>query len=70
MTAVQITFHQLRAGVFTNADTAYVLSYSVIMLSTDAHNPAVRRKMTAEEFRRMNRGIDDGADLPEELLTR
>ncbi|GMP61785.1 hypothetical protein CsSME_00024113 [Camellia sinensis var. sinensis] len=54
--------------VFTSADTAYVLGYSVIMLNTDAHNPMVKNKMSADDFIRNNRGIDDGKDLPEEFL--
>ncbi|KDP28742.1 hypothetical protein JCGZ_14513 [Jatropha curcas] len=54
--------------VFTSADTAYVLAYSVIMLNTDAHNPMVKNKMSADDFIRNNRGIDDGKDLAEEYL--
>ncbi|KAE8720857.1 Brefeldin A-inhibited guanine nucleotide-exchange protein 2 [Hibiscus syriacus] len=53
---------------FISADTAYVLAYSVIMLNTDAHNPMVKNKMSAEDFITNNRGIDDGKDLPEEYL--
>ncbi|CAJ1949860.1 unnamed protein product [Sphenostylis stenocarpa] len=53
---------------FSSADTAYVLAYSVIMLNTDAHNPMVKNKMSADDFIRNNRGIDDGEDLPEEYL--
>ncbi|KAK1304788.1 Brefeldin A-inhibited guanine nucleotide-exchange protein 2 [Acorus calamus] len=53
---------------FTSADTAYVLAYSVIMLNTDAHNSMVKNKMSADDFIRNNRGIDDGKDLPEEYL--
>ncbi|KAI3701044.1 hypothetical protein L2E82_45687 [Cichorium intybus] len=53
---------------FISADTAYVLAYSVIMLNTDAHNPMVKDKMSADDFIRNNRGIDDGKDLPEEYL--
>ncbi|XP_051129632.1 brefeldin A-inhibited guanine nucleotide-exchange protein 2-like [Andrographis paniculata] len=55
-------------NAFTSADTAYVLAYSVIMLNTDAHNPTVKNKMSAEDFIRNNRGIDDGKDLPEEYM--
>ncbi|KAL0339369.1 UNVERIFIED_CONTAM: Brefeldin A-inhibited guanine nucleotide-exchange protein 2 [Sesamum angustifolium] len=47
---------------------AYVLAYSVIMLNTDAHNPMVKNKMSAEDFIRNNQGIDDGKDLPEEYM--
>ncbi|XVF33483.1 hypothetical protein REPUB_Repub17cG0172300 [Reevesia pubescens] len=53
---------------FISADTAYVLAYSVILLNTDAHNPMVKDKMSADDFIRNNRGIDDGKDLPEEYL--
>ncbi|KMT00110.1 hypothetical protein BVRB_1g019340 [Beta vulgaris subsp. vulgaris] len=53
---------------FSSADTAYVLAYSVIMLNTDAHNPMVKNKMSAEDFIRNNRGIDDGKDLSEEYM--
>lgn len=31
--------------VFSSADTAYVLAYSVILLNTDAHNPMVKTKV-------------------------
>lgn len=54
--------------VFSSADTAYVLAYSVILLNTDAHNPMVKTKMSADDFIRNNRGIDDGKDVPEEYL--
>jgi brefeldin A-inhibited guanine nucleotide-exchange protein len=52
-----------------NVDTAYVLAYSTIMLNTDAHNPQVKHRMTKAEFIKNNRGINDGADLPEDLLS-
>ncbi|KAI9450999.1 Sec7-domain-containing protein [Lactarius psammicola] len=54
---------------FANADAAYVLSYSTIMLNTDAHNPQVKHRMTKNDFIKNNRGINDNADLPEELLS-
>lgn len=49
-------------------DTCYVLSFAIIMLNTSLHNPNVKDKPTAERFIAMNRGINDGGDLPEELL--
>ncbi|XP_070585200.1 cytohesin-2 isoform X1 [Erythrolamprus reginae] len=55
-------------GVFQSTDTCYVLSFAVIMLNTSLHNPNVRDKPTVERFITMNRGINDGGDLPEELL--
>ncbi|TFK75941.1 Sec7-domain-containing protein [Pluteus cervinus] len=54
---------------FANADTAYVLAYSVIMLNTDAHNPQVKKRMTKAEFLRNNRGINDNQNLPDEYLS-
>ncbi|KAI0711073.1 hypothetical protein C8T65DRAFT_648070 [Cerioporus squamosus] len=53
---------------FANADTAYVLAYSIILLNTDAHSPQVKNRMTKQGFIANNRGINDGQDLPEELL--
>lgn len=38
------------------------------MLNTSLHNPAVRDKPSAERFISMNRGINEGGDLPDELL--
>ena len=55
-------------SAFANADTAYVLAYSIIMLNTDAHSPKIVKKMTLAEFIRNNRGINDGADLPADFL--
>jgi brefeldin A-inhibited guanine nucleotide-exchange protein len=53
---------------FANADTAYVLSYSVVMLNTDQHSANVKSRMTPEDFIKNNRGINDNADLPDEYL--
>ena len=50
-------------------DTVYVLAFSIIMLHTSLHNPSVKDKPTIERFISMNRGIDNGKDLPTELLT-
>eukprot|EP00898_Chlorokybus_atmophyticus_P004086 jgi/Chlat1/4679/Chrsp3S05617 len=54
--------------VFSSADTAYVLAYSVIMLNTDAHNPGVKSKMSKADFIKNNRGINNSEDLPAEFL--
>lgn len=54
---------------FANADTAYVLAYSVIMLNTDQHSANIKgNRMTPEDFIKNNRGINDGGDLPEDYL--
>jgi hypothetical protein len=59
------------SDVFPTADAAFILAFSIIMLNTDLHNPAIKeeRRMTKEGFVRNNSGICDGKDLPPELLT-
>jgi rhodanese-related sulfurtransferase len=56
--------------VFPSADVAFILAFSIIMLNTDLHNPAIKedRRMTRDGFIRNNRGICDGQNLPDELL--
>ncbi|CAL1273315.1 unnamed protein product [Larinioides sclopetarius] len=56
-------------GLFASADTAYVLAYSIIMLTTDLHSHSVKNKMTKEEYIKLNRGINDSKDLPQEYLS-
>lgn len=56
--------------LFSSADTVYVLAFSVIMLTTDLHSPQVKTKMTKEQYIRLNRGISDSKDLPEEYLSQ
>ena len=56
-------------NAFANADTAYVLAYSVVMLNTDQHSAQVKKRMRPEDFIKNNRGINDGQDLPPEYLT-
>ncbi|VDO99472.1 unnamed protein product [Soboliphyme baturini] len=65
----KLTSHVYSLGLFVSADTAYVLAYSIIMLTTDLHSPQVRNKMTKEQYIRMNRGINDSGDLPEQYLS-
>jgi len=56
-------------NAFANADTAYVLAYSVIMLNTDQHSVKLKgQRMTVEDFIKNNRGINDNANLPDEYL--
>jgi len=57
------------SGGVMNADVAYVLSFSLIMLNTDLHSNQIVHKMTLEQWLSNNRGIGiDGADLPRALL--
>ncbi|RNF01732.1 ADP-ribosylation factor guanine nucleotide-exchange factor 1(brefeldin A-inhibited) [Trypanosoma rangeli] len=55
-------------SAFHSANTAFILSFSICMLNTDAHSPHVKNKMTLEEFTRNNKGIDEGNDVDPDLL--
>ncbi|KAI9930191.1 guanine nucleotide exchange protein for ADP-robosylation factor [Aspergillus wentii] len=56
-------------NAFANADTAYVLAYSVIMLNTDQHSAKLKGpRMTKEDFIKNNRGINDNQDLPDDYI--
>ena len=63
-----------RSGILQNVDVGYLLSFSIIMLNTDAHNPSIRpdRKMTMEQFIKYNTNygsdIKQTIDIPREFL--
>lgn len=57
-------------GVFTCADSVFSLSFSCLMLHTDAHHPAIKKHMTLEQFIKNNRGQNNGDDFPVDLLQR
>lgn len=63
-----IRYCQQNPGVFDDTDTCFVLSFAIIMLNTSLHNPSVREKPTLEKFIALNRSINNGKDLPRELL--
>ncbi|KAJ7632227.1 hypothetical protein FB45DRAFT_989797 [Roridomyces roridus] len=49
-------------------DAVYVLSYSVIMLNTDLHNPQVRKRMSFEDYQKNLRGVNNNTDFSPEFL--
>ncbi|CAG9330937.1 unnamed protein product [Blepharisma stoltei] len=53
---------------FSTADSVYVLSFAIMMLQTDLHNPANKNKMTLSGFIMINTGIDQGKDLDHKYL--
>lgn len=46
-----------RQTLFASADTAYVLAYSIIMLTTDLHSPQVRTATVATTITYMSQHI-------------
>lgn len=63
-------FASCNPKAFRSEDCAYVLAFSIIMLNTDIHSKNIpdNKKMSIDEFVRNNRGIDDGQDVPKEML--
>ncbi|KAK7198771.1 Guanine nucleotide exchange factor in Golgi transport [Novymonas esmeraldas] len=55
-------------GIFGSADTAFILSFSICMLNTDAHSPHIKHKMTREGFLGNNKGIDEGNNIDPAIL--
>lgn len=56
---------------FANVDSAFTLSYAVIMLNVDQHNTNVKRNsnsMTLEEFRKNLKGVNGGQDFDQGML--
>jgi ankyrin repeat protein len=55
---------------FASPDAAFILAFSVIMLNTDAHNPAIKKqnRMTKQQFVNNNRGCNEGNDFDREFL--
>jgi brefeldin A-inhibited guanine nucleotide-exchange protein len=65
------SYTEQNPDVFSHADTAFILAFSIIMLNTDLHNPSIKpsRRMTLESFQRNNQGIgENGSDLQDSLL--
>lgn len=70
MEAFALRYCTCNVGVFQSTDTCYILSFAIIMLNTSLHNPNVKEKTSLERFISMNRGINNGGDLPDDLLTK
>ncbi|KAK2101472.1 hypothetical protein P7K49_019138 [Saguinus oedipus] len=55
---------------FRNPDTIFIPAFAIILLNTDRYSPIVKpeRKMKLEDFTKNLRGVDDGEDIPREML--
>jgi len=49
-------------------DIVHILSYAIIMLNTDSHNPSVKRKMTEDQFLRIVLKNENGFEWKKEFL--
>ena len=61
-------FRDQKETIYKTSDTIYTFSYLLIMLQTDLHNPRVEEKMKFTDFCKLAKGINDGEDLPAEML--
>lgn len=53
---------------FGNSECVYLLSYATMMLQTSIHNPSARNNfMTLDAFKKMTKGINNGAGRLDEL---
>ncbi|CAJ0888835.1 5897_t:CDS:10 [Entrophospora sp. SA101] len=66
MEAFAKRYHDCNPSLFPTSDVSYMLSFSLLMLHTDAFNKNVKRKMTKEEFIK-NTTIDG---VPSEILEK
>ncbi|ODV92837.1 hypothetical protein CANCADRAFT_147690 [Tortispora caseinolytica NRRL Y-17796] len=55
-------------GKIANPDAAGVLSFAVVILNTDQHNPQIKNKMTKEQFKSNLRGMNNGENFEPEFL--
>lgn len=56
--------------VLPDSDSVFVLSYSIIMLNTDLHNPQVKEHMSFDEYTSNLRGCYNSKDFPHWYLDR
>lgn len=50
-------------AMFRNAGDAYILSFAIIMLNTDAHNPMAERRLANTDFILMNQTQVESGDF-------
>nr|CDS34195.1 golgi specific brefeldin a resistance guanine [Hymenolepis microstoma] len=58
-------------GPFFNSDAAFTLSYAILMLNTDQHNPNSRRQnipMTCADFKKNLKGMNGGGEFDPSLI--
>jgi len=68
--AFAIAYYETNEELFSHPDTVHTLSFSIVMLNVDLHNPniASHRRMTVDDFIRNNREIDQGNNVEQSLL--
>jgi Sec7-like guanine-nucleotide exchange factor len=62
-------YHECNPSAFPKSSTAYVLSFSMILLNTDLHNPNNPRKMTKEVFITNSKSIEESSTVDDSILS-
>eukprot|EP01132_Coremiostelium_polycephalum_P004119 gene4119-5155_t len=70
MESFAVKYHKDNPEIFPDSDTAYILAFAMILLNTDAHNPAIKNKMSKKSFVQNNTGFKGKKDLPVEYLEK
>ncbi|ODV76794.1 GDP/GTP exchange factor for ARF [Suhomyces tanzawaensis NRRL Y-17324] len=60
----------IQEPVRPDRDSVFILSYSIILLNTDLHNPQVKKQMMLDDYKRNLRGVYNGKDFPEWYLAK
>ncbi|KAG0231065.1 hypothetical protein BGW41_002321 [Actinomortierella wolfii] len=61
-------YHACNPNLFRSADIVYTLSFSLMLLHTDAHNKNVRSKMTKEQYIKQAKSIEGVSTIPADIL--
>jgi Sec7-like guanine-nucleotide exchange factor len=61
-------YYEDNSSLFSNADSAFYLSYSIILLQTELYNPNIKNKMTLERFIKLLEDQNKDGKLKEEYL--
>ncbi|EFA83259.1 Arf guanyl-nucleotide exchange factor [Heterostelium album PN500] len=61
-------FNDNPESIYSNAESVYLLSYGIIILSTDLHNSSIKSKLTKEEWLKMNSKSNNKNDYKEDFL--
>jgi|JI61114C2RNA_FD_contig_41_4874001_length_2044_multi_2_in_0_out_0_2 brefeldin A-inhibited guanine nucleotide-exchange protein len=63
-----IFYRDNQKSVFAEAGAIYSLSFLLMMLQTNLHNPQVHEKMKLADVTKLAKGMNKGADFPQEYL--
>ena len=61
-------YYKDNSYLFSNADSAFYLTYSIMMLQTEIYNPNVKDKMTLERFKELLQDYNKDGKMKDEFL--